>query len=224
MHTIDSKIHIPEGERLTSIKPQEAQCICDLIKEHGFTKTLEVGFAYGYSAAYIIWATDSKHIVIDPFQKDYQYLGIKNLEALGFQDKYELKAELSHLALPVLLKEGTRFQFVFIDGGHRFDEIFIDWYYSDLLLEKEGYIMFHDSWMRSTQMVAQFIRTNRKDYKEVPTPQDNLILFKKVGDDHRLWYHFKEFFTFKSFFMYYSIKKQIDKRTSQDKGQPTFTN
>ncbi|MGF1559026.1 MAG: hypothetical protein ACFCUL_08055, partial [Flavobacteriaceae bacterium] len=59
-----------------------------------------------------------------------------------------------------LLLEELRIDFAFIDGGHKFDDIFIDFYYIDLLLNIEGYVLFHDSWMRSTQHVISWIKNN----------------------------------------------------------------
>jgi predicted O-methyltransferase YrrM len=191
---IEEKIIIPPKERIVSISVEEASFIHEFVRKLSIKRTLEIGFAYGYSAAYIISATGCKHVVIDPNQKEYQNLGIRNLEALGLQDRYELQEQPSYLALPELLKEGKTFEFGFIDGCHKFDDIFVDWYYSDLLLEKGGYLLFHDSWMRSTQVVTDFVRTNRADYREHMTPLKNLLLFQKSDrKDERRWDHFEEF-------------------------------
>jgi len=187
---------MPPGDRQTSIRTTEAEFLCAFLRERRITRTLEVGFAYGYSAASIISATASKHVVIDPHPERYQDLGAKNLAALGFADLYELRKASSHVALPALVQEGRMFQFIFIDGGHKFDQIFVDWYYSDLLLENGGYVVFHDSWMRSTQVVTEFVRTNRSNYKEVSIPLKSLVVFEKIAEsDNRTWDHFREFNT-----------------------------
>lgn len=189
LYTLDS---------FTSVKKEEAKYIYKFLIENSIHRTLEIGLAFGRSAAYIISATDSKHIAIDPFQIRYQNAGIKNLQMLGFEERFILKADYSHNILPSLLKEDQKFDFIFIDGSHRFDGIFIDFYYSDLLLEKNGYILFHDSWMRTVQLVISYIKTNRKNYKFIKTPLRNLIMIQKVGDDYRSWSFHKEFFTLKS--------------------------
>jgi len=196
---IEEKLVARPKEKTTSISQDEARFIYEFLKKHDIKRTMEVGFAYGYSAACIIAATGSDHVAIDPFQSSFDCAGMKNLKALGYEHRCELREQPSHVALPELLKEGRRFQFIFVDGGHRFDDIFTDWYFSDLLLEKNGYVLFHDLWMRSTQMVAAFIQTNRADYRAIPAPLKNLVLFQK-GDrkDERSWDHFEEFYNTKS--------------------------
>ena len=185
--------------RCSAIKKDEAKYIYDLLNEKNLCKTLEIGFAFGNSTAHIIAATNSNHIAIDPFQEIYfQNLGIKNLEKLGLEDRLIFVSDYSHNVLPLLLKEHRKFDFIFIDGGHRFDFIFIDFYYSDLLLEKGGYFLFHDTWMRSVQLVLSFIAENRKDYKRIDIPLKDLALVQKVGDDDRDAMFYKEFFTYKS--------------------------
>jgi len=192
---IAEKLVVPPKDKTTSISKDEASFIYALLKKHEIKRTMEVGFAYGYSAACIIAATGSHHVAIDPFQSSFDHAGMKNLEALGYGTQCKLREAPSHVALPELLKEGKTFQFIFVDGGHRFDEIFVDWYYSDLLLEKDGYVLFHDLWMRSTQMVAAFIQANRADYRNIPTTLKNLVLFQKADrKDERPWDHFEEFY------------------------------
>ncbi len=189
---IYEKLEIPEKDRETSIQKEEGEYLYCFLKEKELKNTLEVGFAYGCSAAYIISATTASHIAIDPFQANYKNLGIKNIEQLGLSDHLRLIAEFSHAALPNLLAEGIKIDFAFIDGGHRFDDIFIDWFYCDRLLNQQGYIFFDDAWMESTKRVTSFIRTNRKDYVELNIPIGNWYAFQKIGVDNRNWDHFKE--------------------------------
>lgn len=189
---------LKEWER-SAIKQDEAKYIYDFLIEKNLKRTLEIGFGIGLSASHITAATLSKHFVIDPMQEKYfQNLGIKNLTKLCLNDYLVFFKDYSHNVLPYLLKENQKFDFIFIDGCHRFDCMFLDFYYSDLLLEKNGYILFHDTWMRSTQMVLSFIRKNRKDYKFINIPLKNLALVKKIGEDDRDGMFYREFFTLKS--------------------------
>jgi predicted O-methyltransferase YrrM len=195
---INSIIEIPEWDTFSAIKTEEAKFIYDFVKDNQIKKTLEIGFAFAKSAAHIIAASNSKHIACDPFQGNYNSMGLSNIEKLRFKELLEFYPDYSHNILPLLLKENRNFEFIFIDGDHKFDGIFIDFYYADLLLNKEGYILLHDTWMRSTRLVESFIKTNRKDYKHIKTPLRNFSLFQKVGSDNRNGMYFKEFYTFKS--------------------------
>ncbi len=196
---INDKLIIPQADSTTPIKKEEAKAIYDLIRSKGINKTLEIGFAYACSAAHVMAATDKHHIAIDPFQDYYDNLGVKNIEALGLADRLELIRDFSHIVLPQFVKESRKFEFIFIDGDHKFDGIFIDFYYSDFLINKGGLLLFHDTWMRSIQLVLQFIRKNRKDYKELPLANQNMALFTKVSEDERDGMHFREFYTLKSY-------------------------
>jgi len=199
---INKIIVIPQEDKASSVKTAEAEFIYSFLQENGMIATLEVGFAYAKSASHIIAATQSMHIVIDPFQENYNNLGLKNIKLLGFEKYLTFHNDYSHNVLPQLVRENRQFEFIFIDGDHKFDGEFIDFYYADLLLKKGGYILMHDTWMRSTQLVTSFIKSNRKDYRCIKTPLRNFALFQKEGDDLRNGMYFREFFTFKSLFTY----------------------
>lgn len=202
---INARLEIPEDTSYVSIKEEEAAFLFDFIREHGIQKTLETGLGYGRSAAHILAATGNKHIAIDPFQSDYEYLALKNIRDLGLEEHFEFIEDYSHNVLPWLLKEiehgddGEKFDLIFIDGNHTFDGILLDFYYADRLLKSGGFILFHDTWMRSTQLVSSFIRRNKPNYSAERTPVRNFLVFRKTGkDDGRNGMHFREFYNRKS--------------------------
>jgi predicted O-methyltransferase YrrM len=199
---INQQIFVPEEDKATPIKVNEAAFIYDFLMEKGIKKTLETGFAYGRSASHIMAATGSRHIAIDPFQEKYSNIGLQNIQKLGFEELLDFKHDYSHNILPLLNGQKKKFEFIFIDGDHKFDGIFNDFYYADMLLEQGSYVLFHDTWMRSTQLVVSFIKKNRTDYKQIKTPLRNFLLFQKTGNDNRNGMVFREFYTFKSFFVH----------------------
>ncbi len=195
LKSINATLEIPQENSTTPVKPEEAKTIYDFITEKGIERTLEIGFAYGRSASHIMAATGKPHIALDPFQDYYKNLGAKNIEKLGFKDQLELIRDFSHNVLPRFVSEKRKFDFIFIDGDHKFDGIFVDFYYADLLIDKGGFLLFHDTWMRSTELVLQFIRKNRKDYKEIPLANPNMVMMEKIAeDDPRDGMHFREFY------------------------------
>jgi len=196
---LSEQIQIPEDDRKTSVKDTEGKALAELIRQHGLSNSLEIGMAYGLSAAYILSAHEGPHVCIDPYQTaHYGDLGVQNLTVLGLRDRMTLHQEASQFALPRLFVDGARFDLVFIDGGHRYDEIFVDFFFSDRLLRPEGLIVFHDKWMRGTQLVISFVKKNRPDYEVVGTGAEDLAAIRKVGSDQRPWYHFKEFYNRRS--------------------------
>lgn len=203
-------LEIPSHDSATAVEDSQGILMYDLIKEQQLKNTLEVGFAYGKSGAYIMAASMSPHVAIDPFQDEYKNTGVKNIRKLGMEHNLNLYRDYSHAVLPQLLKEEKRYDFIFIDGDHKFDAIFVDYYYSDLLLRKGGYILFHDTWMRSTRLVESFVKNNRRDYRPVRTGVRNLALFRKEGNDSRPWMHFKEFYTLRSMVSYHSMLRVLN--------------
>jgi predicted O-methyltransferase YrrM len=191
------RIKIPPETSYISIRPAEGEFLYRWVKEHGLSRTLEVGMAYGASAASIMSAHQGIHTCMDPFQNQFDNLGLQNLASLGYRPRLDFHLGFSHDVLPSLVAAKRNFDFAFIDGDHRFDGIFVDFFYVDLLLQDRGYVVFHDAWMRGTQLVASFIRRNRKDYRRLRCPVRNMILFQKIGQDQRAWHHFREFYTWK---------------------------
>jgi len=196
---IKNTIEIPREDEVTSVADSQGEVLYRLVKENGLKRTLEVGFAYGKSGSYIMSASQSRHVAIDPYQERFQNIGVKNIEKLGLGNNLELHRNFSHIVLPQLLNEQRSFDLIFIDGDHRFDGIFVDFFYADRLLDMGGFIVFHDTWMRSTCMVESFVKKNRTDFKYIRVEDENLGVFQRVGWDNRDWIHFKEFYTMKSY-------------------------
>ncbi|MCC5918157.1 MAG: class I SAM-dependent methyltransferase [Cryomorphaceae bacterium] len=192
---IESTIEIPVADASTAVRASEAQFIHDFLLQLDNPKTLEIGFGYGRSACYIMAATNLPHTVMDPFQDNYNRQALANVEKCGFGNRLTLIEDFSHNVLPKMVGEGKKFDFIFIDGDHKFDGIFVDFYYVDMLLNEGGFALFHDTWMRSTQLVMSFINKNRKDYRKMMIGQNNMGLYQKTGNDERNGMHFREFYT-----------------------------
>ncbi len=47
--------------------------------------------------------------------------------------------------------------------------------------------------MPSVRTAAAFIRTNRRDFEELPTPLRQFAVFRRKAPDNREWHHFKRF-------------------------------
>jgi len=194
MENIYEQLEILEQGRHISISKDAAEFIFDFLKDKPISQTLETGFAYGCSTAHIISATGKNHIAIDPYEKKgFNDLGVYNIKKLGLEKFLRFIRLPSQIALPNLLNENIKIDFGFIDGNHKFDNIFIDWFYIDLLLNNNGYVLFDDTWLKSTQKTISFIKNNREDYKEIAIPITNMGMFQKIDGDKRIWSHFKPF-------------------------------
>ena len=98
------------------------QCLFlqDLIAKNNFTKSIEIGFAYGTSTVAIAEAiakNNGKHVVIDKFQIDqWGSYGLEIVDLAGYSDYIEFYEKFCYETLPILLLEGRTFNFAYIDS------------------------------------------------------------------------------------------------------------
>lgn len=127
-----------------------AQCayLQKIVKTHGFSRSLEIGFAFGISTLAImeeIIKNNGKHLVIDKFQYEHwNGNGLDLVKQAGYLSKLDFREEYCYKVLPVLLSENRTFDFVYIDSTKQFDWLMVDFFYIDKLLESGGIIVFDD--------------------------------------------------------------------------------
>jgi predicted O-methyltransferase YrrM len=144
----------------SGITEKEGEFLYDIVFDHQRKNTLEIGCAYGVSSLFICAASSKfenyKHTIIDPFQKEWQNIGILNLKRAGFTS-FELIEKLSEIALPQLLEQDKKYDFAFIDGWHTFDHVLIDFFYVNRMMDVGGIIAFHDVDMPSINKLLRYI-------------------------------------------------------------------
>ncbi len=193
MHTIDT---------LTRITPKQGMWMHNVALAHKPAAILEVGMAYGFSSLYFLAALERNGsgtlTSIDPFQHD-AWKGIGATHAMAHAPQraegpaFRLLCDRSDRAIVDLLRKGERFDLIFIDGNHRFDDVLVDFYLCDQVCTVGGHIILDDMWMHSIQSVAAFIRTNRDNFQEVESRVRNTTMFRKIKEDDRSWKHFNTF-------------------------------
>ena len=120
----------------------------NLIVSQGITKTLEVGLGEGLTAMAMIAAKDCEmHTVIDHAKTDV--LGVRNLTKIGLIDYLRFIKKWSYLALPILVDSKDEYELSFIDGGGKFDDMLIDFFYIDLMTVIGGFIIIPDLYVHN---------------------------------------------------------------------------
>jgi predicted O-methyltransferase YrrM len=177
----------------TKISPKQGMWLYDLCRKVKPQATLEIGLAYGFSMLFFLAALKKnghgQHTAIDPFP----WHGIAYAKARQVGMPLEVINELSERAGVDLTRAGTKFDVIFIDGNHRFDNVLCDFTLFANVCNMNGYIVLDDMWMKSVRAAWSFIRNNRSDFSCVSTPIRNIGVFKKVGEDKRRWDHFNSF-------------------------------
>lgn len=169
----------------SSIKSQEGNYIKDMIQKYSLKSCLEIGFAFGISAMYILSSdTDIKLISIDPFQStQWNNSGKKLLKELNLHQRHKCIEDKSYIALPSLL-EKHKFDFIFIDGWHTFDYTLLDFFYSFLLLNVGGIIIIDDALHKGVNKCVKYIETNYINCHKLKSPP-TVACFKKIKEDTR---------------------------------------
>lgn len=131
-------------------------------------RTLEVGLGDGGSA--IIFTAShrqagsppmAQHTAVDPFETTgWNDSALVALDNAGLRGYLDFRPGFSSIVLPSLMREGARFELIFIDGSHLFDDVFVDFYFSSRLLTDDGVVAFDDSTNAHVRKVLRFIRTN----------------------------------------------------------------
>ena len=127
---------------------------------------IEIGLAYGSSALAIgealcaSGAATVSHIVIDPFQETaYDMVGWDVLAEAGLAEHTTFYAEASSMVLPRLTAEGLVADAAFVDGSHRFHEVFVDLYFLRKLVRPSGLLVLDDvTWPSVATALSYFDR------------------------------------------------------------------
>jgi hypothetical protein len=153
-------------EQFDGLMPTEIDVLRELVRLSGARQALEIGMARASSSVSILSALprDGHLTSIDPFQlreqDGYGGAGMRVVADAGYASQHTLLAEYDYVALPRLLEERRRFQFVFIDGYHAFDYAMLDFFYANLLVPPDGIVAFHDSGWPSIYRVCEFVENN----------------------------------------------------------------
>lgn len=136
------------------------QAIIDDVKP---STTLEVGMAYAVSTLYICEALERSgrqpvaHYSLDPFQSTlWRGIGRQHVVEAGYGPMVTVIEERSELALPELLRRGVRVDFALIDGWHTFDQVMVEFYYLNRMLNVGGVIAFDDAARRSINRAIRY--------------------------------------------------------------------
>jgi predicted O-methyltransferase YrrM len=144
---------------------------CDILRDTLVAErarvVIEVGLAYGSSALAIGEALCStgmagvSHIVIDPFQATaYDNVGWDVLVAAGLAEHTIFVSEASSIVLARLMADGFTTDAAFVDGSHRFHEVFVDLYFLRKLVRPGGLLILDDAAWPSVATALRYFDLN----------------------------------------------------------------
>ncbi len=151
------------------MRRQEYDRIRELLARFQPKACLEVGMAHGGSSVVICQALreqggEGRHTAVDPFQSSpqgWRGAGVESVRKAGLADLFELIEDFDYLALPRLVEQKRRFDFILIDGWHSFDYTLLDLFYADLLLAPGGLLLVHDTGWPAVYKECRFVETHK---------------------------------------------------------------
>lgn len=159
-----------DGERdfaTVSLPERDCDCLRDLLAAEGASTVVEIGLAYGSSALAIgealtaVGRPNPRHVIIDPFQeREWSNVGWDQLRSAGLDEFARLMVEPSSAALPRLVAEGLVADAAFVDGSHRFHEVFVDLYFLRKIVRPNGLVVLDDSWTPPVRTAVRYYERN----------------------------------------------------------------
>ncbi|MFJ9927870.1 class I SAM-dependent methyltransferase [Streptomyces misionensis] len=150
-----------------SVPERHGDQLRDLLVSEGAGKVVEIGLAYAASALAIgealltVGAPSPRHVVIDPFQQsEYANVGWNLLCSARLDSIARLVPGPSSIALPRLLGEGFVADAAFVDGSHRFHEVFVDLYFLRKIVRPGGLVVIDDDWWPSVHTAVRYYERN----------------------------------------------------------------
>ncbi|MEJ3749004.1 class I SAM-dependent methyltransferase [Actinomycetes bacterium KLBMP 9797] len=161
-----TRAHARDFETI-SMPERDCDLLRDLLIAERAGTVVEVGLAYGSSALAIgeaLVAVDPPrpaHVVIDPLQeREWSDVGWELLCAAGLAGIARLSRDPSSIALPRLVTEGLVADAAFVDGSHRFHEVFVDLYFLRTIVRPGGLVVVDDHWTPSVRAAVRYYTGN----------------------------------------------------------------
>jgi len=160
---------------------------------------LEIGCAFGTSAMFIMnilnqFNTKIKYKVVDPNQDtQWNSVGLYNIARVK-KDHIEvewLKGN-SDVAMEYLTTSKTKYDIIFIDGGHSFEIVMNDSEYADKLLKKNGLVLHDDVLHGGVHDAIAMFYENNSHYQKVilnyPLSKSKTINKPRIVKDTNKWF------------------------------------
>lgn len=178
-----------EFDQLRAITKEQMEWLTEVAEKVPCKDALDLGFGCGFSAVAMVRGGCSVTCVNNE--------GANVPRRIEAEQRYErmcgqppaIIEALTDSALPRLRDEGRKFGLIFVDAGHRLDDVFIDVHYAKELCVPGGILALDDTYYGAIRTVANWVISNLGHVWKPYQILGNTISWKRTetqGDDSKL--------------------------------------
>lgn len=178
-----------EVDQLRAVTKEQMEWLTEVAQSVPSKDALDLGFGCGFSAVAMVRGGCSVTCVNnEPANVPRRIEAEQRYERMCGQPPTIVEASTDR-ALPRLRDEGRKFGLIFVDAGHRVDDVFIDVHYAKDLCVPGGILALDDTYYGAIRTVANWVISNLGHVWKPYQILGNTISWKRTaleGDDSRL--------------------------------------
>lgn len=180
-----------EFDQLRAITKEQMEWLTPVAESVPLKCALDLGFGCGFSAvAMLRGGCDVTCVNNEAATVARRREAEERYERMCGQRPMIIEASTDS-ALPRLRDEGRKFGLIFVDAGHRLDDVFVDVHYAKDLCVPGGILALDDTYYGAIRAVANWVISNLGHLWRPHQVLGNTISWKRTeieGDDSRLGY------------------------------------
>ena len=174
-------------DQLRAVNKAQMEWLAENSENVPFKEALDLGFGCGFSAVAMMKGGCKVTCV--------NYEGADVVRRVEAEQRYEricgekpkIIGAPTDRALPRLLDDGRKFGLIFVDAGHRFDDVFIDVHYAKSLCVPGGILALDDTYYGAIKSAANWIISNLGHIWQPYQILENTISWKRTAAEADDW-------------------------------------
>jgi predicted O-methyltransferase YrrM len=175
------------GEQHTPIRAPQVKWLAEQASTYPNGTALDIGFGCGFSSIAMALGGDMAVVAPTTDKPDNDRFNRAEGRCKTLSDgKIDFRLGIaSEVFLPREIAEGRSFDIIFVDGGHRFDDVLLDVHFASRLLSAGGLLALDDTHFGAIRSVANWLNTNMSHIWEPFEIAVNTVSWKRTAVDDR---------------------------------------
>ena len=169
-----------------AISKAQVEWLIEVAARSPLRQALDLGFGCGFSAVAMV--KGGCDVICVNYEDESS---VRRIEAVNRYSRLcghspKIVNASTDRALPRLLDDGQQFGVIFVDAGHRVDDVFVDVHYARELCVPGGVLALDDIYYAAIRVVVDWVNTNLAHIWQPFEILDNTVSWKRspfTGDD-----------------------------------------